>query len=882
MESPKIPTQTFNFSDTAYAQEYSKVPTCPCSTCAAPRNRGETSPTSAYPPATSAPGRSYFISRSGSGVRPLTKHQSLGSGSQQYKWTSFHAGGEVNSRNVHRRHQLQQGAVPGAVVRPRSGRGVPGPIGVGAGATALAGREQTHRVHGESDRVQFATSQEDEHKAIGLSLQQRAGEIPSEPSRPAYLSLQPRDFDRKPPSPCAPQPELPPSVTPIISPPPAFQDKNKSSSKSRTFFGKAPFLPRSNAIEDSDASPPQTPPPVKWKTAVQSISQVRKAKPTAASPAIEKPPRTFNRIPRRSRWRTQRPRGGPSSSSTTAARRLRRRRRWASGSLDSSFNRPGSIMPRLSENTDSSADVYEDADEEDNNSSSINVSVISSLRANRLQSDFNRAREKVSPSGRANRVLQHRGQIRRSPVGSDTNKPPTCSSPSSSSTSSNEFLSRSPPAPAQQQIRRSAPNRPYQAAKSPSQEDAALQRVRRSRSLQLPEKKPPTYSRESSIPTRVSPQHPDSHRTIIKVGPAAERSKRYNVQAAKPHSLESSSILDEDILREAEVVTGFLYGNRSRAAAQALLMHRYNNNEITKEEKAKDSMKHVNNGLTVYYVGNSKKDKQKVLVRGSTSPSLSLSKRAAEGARSEAKNPCKPDTCDFWPHCANRESLKREAQFVMRSSQSYPTHQRSLDSNVEANRSISTEMERRKQQNGTTSKEPRERRPSPKQTVKRDQSDAVIYEKKSSPMNPRSRTLPTFVTISGSSSGSEAWLAGLDRKGNAKGSGASTPLECALSVGKNEKSREVLLTRPGSAPSEERSRELLVSQQRSMSLPKSFLSASYQQPSFKAIPRSNTIETLKFDNTYPEKNDLQKVVGFFPGNSIVTLNLTLTMKLTSE
>lgn len=95
------------------------------------------------------------------------------------------------------------------------------------------------------------------------------------------------------------------------------------------------------------------------------------------------------------------------------------------------------------------------------------------------------------------------------------------------------------------------------------QEDT-LTRVRRSRSLQLPERQPPTFERNQKL----SPQPPD-------YAPGPERppyplpSDRYSSSVSPNVELH-----EEELLREAEVVTGFLYGNRSRAAAQALLMHR--------------------------------------------------------------------------------------------------------------------------------------------------------------------------------------------------------------------------------------------------------------------------------------------------------------------
>lgn len=669
----------------------------------------------------------------------------------------------------------------------------------------------------------------------------------SEPSkysmdRPSYLSFQGRNIDSQDiPSPPLVEPESlsPPSVTPIISPPPAFQDKTKSPVKTRTFFGgKTPFLPRSNAIEDSDASPPPTPPLMKWKPSAPTTAQFRKPKLVPTPSTVEKAPRTFVRMPqtksledttahRRSQF-LQHYRGSSSSSSSSMGFR----------SLDSTFNRPGNIMPRLSENTDSSVDQYQDADEEDNNSSSINISMIPITPF-----DANRNKEKVSPSSRSNRFVHHRAQTRRSPAGSDTSKPLNCTSSSSSSSGSNEFLSRSPPAPAAQQIRRNAPNKCYQTIKSPSQEDSSLQRVRRSRSLQLPEKKPPSFSRDPLVQTKLSPQHPDSHKVVVKVGGTPEKPKRYGVHKSKTQisSLEGDLVDDEDMLREAEVVTGYLHGNRSRAAAQALLMHRYHNNDISREEKNKEANKPMNNGVTVYYIGNSRKDKPKTLFRGSTSPSFS-SNRQNYDTKPDTKNICSRDTCDFWPHCAHRNNLSRESSFVMRSSQSYPTHARSLDSNVENDHFISNEkkqqehfnkmrlaheFERQKQAARNIAKE---KRLSPnQQSLKRDQGEG---SKKGSPVNPKSRT-PTFGTVSGSSSGSDVWLTA-SGKSNVKSSGASTPLEdicsSALLSVKDDRSREMILTRPGSAPFEDRSAaENLVAEQRSLSLPKSFLSASYQQ-----------------------------------------------------
>ncbi|RZC34253.1 hypothetical protein BDFB_007275 [Asbolus verrucosus] len=705
--------------------------------------------TRAYPPKTTVP--------------TLTKHSSLGG---PYRWTNssnFHSGGEVNSAELF---------VGGNVNRELS------PVrwcdrevdGVYLGRSGWVQVQQ--RSLDENRRSNYAASslQTVRRKLADYhSSKSEPGKIPEVAKapetapRPAYLSLQARDFERKAKTP-SPQPDnlSPPSVTPIISPPPAFQDKNKKTvTKSKTFFGKTPFLPRSNAIVDSDEiSPPPSPKPVKYKSSSMP-TQSRKINTIISVPVPEL--KSYGRIPqtksledttaiRRSLFLQ---RHGESSSSSSSSMGFR--------SLDSCMNRPA--MPRLSENTDSSVDVYEDADEEDNNSSSINVSVVNM----NLLGDFNRPKEKVSPSGRSNRLLHYRGQVRKSPV--EPVKVPNCASPGSSSSSSNEFPSIA------QQIRRTTPIRQYQPPKVPV-EDPTLQRVRRSRSLQLPDKKTP-----QNYPIRVSPQHPE--RMNIKMGTQVElRPKRHN-------KVETANFTEEDLMREAEVVTGFLYGNRTRAAAQALLMHRYNNNMTSKEEKQAKEAKAHNNGLTVYFVSNPKKERQKVLHRGSTTPNLPTAKHIFV---EPSKNPCNPETCDFWPHCAHRESL------IMRSSQSYPTHQRSLDS-------VNT-----KRMHELSKPEVRERRISPS---KRD-------DKKGSPV---------FGNVSTSSSSSDVWLTTSERTvraspKNAKGSGGSTPLEeLPLADGR----REVILTRPGSAPTEERSAGFLESQQRSMSLPKSFLSVSHQQ-----------------------------------------------------
>ncbi|KAJ3617094.1 hypothetical protein MTP99_009092 [Tenebrio molitor] len=745
----------------------------------------ETTPSSVYT-TTSATTRAYPTKT----VPTLTKHQSL---SGPYKWansSNFHSVSEVNNSA-----ELFIGSTCNRELSPVRwcDREVDG---VYLGRSGWVQVQQ--RSLDENRRCNYATTSSlQTARRTGIKLadyhcNSEPGKCPEvqkvpEANRPAYLSLQGREFDRKK-SP-SPQPESfsPPPVTPIISPPPAFQDKNKKTlPKTKTFFGKTPFLPRSNAIDSDEISPPPSPKPVKWKS-MSMPTQTRRVNPPPV-PVIPEP-KGFGRIPQTKSLEdttaTRRSlfvqRYGESSSSSSSSMGFR--------SLDSCVNRPA--MPRLSENTDSSVDVYEDADEEDNNSSSINISMVNM----NMLGDFNRPKEKISPSSRPNRLQHHRGQLRKVPTLVETSKPPNCASPGSSSSSSNEFPSRSPMG-STQQIRRITPSRLYQPIKI-SQEDPSLQRVRRSRSLQLPDKKAPQNYRES---LRISPQHPETHRPNIKMGT--------QVTTKRPNKPIETSFTEEDLLREAEVVTSFLYGNRTRAAAQALLMHRYNNS-MAKEEKPKELPKPPNNGLTVYFVGNPKKDRPKMLHRGSTTPNLPIAKHVFGPQVEPNKNPCNPDTCDFWPHCAHRESLNREAQFHMRSSQSYPTHQRSLDSTSTKRGDV-----------------PRRVSPNKAVIVPKRETD---FEKKTSPVS-----VP-FGTVSSSSSSSDVWLTTSDRTiskspKNAKSSGGSTPLEDLPPLADN-KSREMILTRPGSAPTEERNAGFLESQQRSMSLPKSFLSVSHQQGS---------------------------------------------------
>ncbi|KAF5308643.1 hypothetical protein FQR65_LT06104 [Abscondita terminalis] len=809
----------------------------------------ETSPTSAFPPGGSS--RSFSSIRSANvNIPPLTKHQSLGN--QNYKWedsSHFHSERPITSGDLF---------VKGTCSRELS------PV-------RWCDREVDGVYLGRSGWVQVQQRSLDENRKCysnsmsgSLELSRRTGiklanyHFNSEPAkrhsegrtselqRPAYLPLNTCEHEtcsKSPSPPLSVHESSPPSITPIISPPPAFQDrKSNSLSKTRSFFGKPPFLPRSNAIVDSDIiSPPPTPPldkKLNRNSTLPQVSQSRKIKLTPSP--VSRPMLPYPRIPQTKSLedtsnarRTQfLQRHGESSSSSSSSMGFR--------SLDSCVNRP--TMPKLSENTDSSIDMYEDADEEDNNSSSINVSIVSTINTNQ---ESLRMREKISPSGRA-RV--HRQHTRRSPAGSDTNKPANCSSRSSSSSSNDGFPSRSP-SNSQPQLRRSAPVRPYYNTKN-AIEDA--QKVRRSRSLQLPDKKPVPGYRDSSMQNRVSPQHPEMHRVVVKVGNSNERLKRHNIHSAKVQSFEIDA-LEEGMLREAEFVTEYLYGTRSHAAAQALLMHRYNN----RDDKPKEAIKTTtNNGYEVFYVSNATKEKQKIFQRGASTPNSNTLKQPFKTSpTSENVGACNSNTCDFWPHCAHRDSLNSRGQSTMRLSQSYPTHQKSLDANNTEGNRVAQEPPKKRSNNvkndtgnvlhmrkrnelftpgrsDVSDYKIREKRLSPNRSVelKRDGSG----DKKVSPVTSKSasRSPSAIGNSSNSSSSSEVWVTTSDRTAsksskNAKSSGTSTPLDEGPAI-KDEQLKEVILSRPGSAPADDNS-GLVESQQRSMSLPKSFLAVNYQQ-----------------------------------------------------
>lgn len=457
----------------------------------------ETSPTSAFVVSTGTSRSSYSAGRiasNASGTTPIStlrKQQSLNT---QYRWNNaggvvggFHSGGEVNSTEIFLGGSCSREISP---VR-WCDREVDG---VYLGKSGWVQVQQ--RSLDENRRSNYNANVSSRRRGVKLSDYHFSSEPErkcpdlsriSEPQRPIYLPIQSHEYDNreyerktKTPSPMnIPESFSPPNITPIISPPPAFQDKTSST---RTFFGKAPFLPRSDAIEDSDASPDASPKPVN-KQIVTSVIRKPKPVPKTSLPPADSPqtrvsytariPQTKSLEDTSSNRRIQfLQKYGESSSSSSSSMGFR--------SLDSYVPRPA--MPRLSENTDSSIDIYEDADDEDNNSSSLNVNV------QMLPIAEQRKSEKISPTNR--RASHYRTPPRRSPAGSDSNK-----HQSSTSSSSCDELANA--------VNQTTARRNKYQVKSP-QDDATL-KVRRSRSLQLPDKQVVPNTAGSTY-HRLSPQ----------------------------------------------------------------------------------------------------------------------------------------------------------------------------------------------------------------------------------------------------------------------------------------------------------------------------------------------------------------------------------------
>ena len=339
-----------------------------------------------------------------------------------------------------------------------------------------------------------------------------------ESQRPDYLALHGRDYD--PPSNCSsphdiPESFSPPSLTPIISPPPAFQDVGRRYSSRHNHninYGKAPFLPRSNAIVDSDTliPPPSPPLHMNWSSLPSSGSKKK------TNPLSNKFRKTLNPTPVMSQQQQRlqqqyRMAQAKSLEDQSSSRRSQFAERYLESSssssssmgfrsLDSCVNR--TTMPKLSENTDSSVEGYDEGDEDDVSTNSPTIvplhSSSESIRANG---------ERISPGSRQNRHYGGQHSWRKSPGSSESGKQMSFNSSSSSTSSSSDRQGRSPTP----NFRRSNTSRQQLNSRNITASPDSLQsRVRRSRSLQLPEKKSPG----SSGPQQSSRETNDTLRII--------------------------------------------------------------------------------------------------------------------------------------------------------------------------------------------------------------------------------------------------------------------------------------------------------------------------------------------------------------------------------
>lgn len=344
------------------------------------------------------------------------------------------------------------------------------------------------------------------------------------------------------------------------------------------------------------------------------------------------------------------------------------------------------------------------------------------------------------------------------------------------------------------------------------------------------------------------------------------------------------------------MVTEFLYGTRSRVAARNLLSSRFE-----KRNDNADQRKTTPNAYDVYFISSKQtqpkannntstqqqqqNNRPKTLQRGVTTPVTNSTSNHDFTLSPESKMRCNSSTCDFWPHCSQRDSIYSPSQgpVFMKVSQSYPAHQRmTAETGSQVNRgstcSSPASLERmddretrdRKSTQRYVNGGPKyqERVPrgvlkstrwtTPNETVnghvannsdKRDYRKGEIgnnnfdvpqkSERKVSPNQMKClNKSPSGIAISptsSSSSSSDIWVTTSDRTStkspkNAKSSGASTPMEDAVAGSLKtliEPPRDGILSRPGSAPAKRDnslpSGVILDPQQRSLSLPKSFL-----------------------------------------------------------
>jgi len=157
------------------------------------------------------------------------------------------------------------------------------------------------------------------------------------------------------------------------------------------------------------------------------------------------------------------------------------------------------------------------------------------------------------------------------------------------------------------------------------------------------------------------------------------------------------------------MVTEYLYGTRSRVVPRNMMSSRYERRDESQEQRR------GNNTYDVYIISSKQQQQQsskvsnssqsqqqqqpqqsqsqqqqqqqqqsrrpRTLQRGATTPNANAPSTNQDFCISpDTKLRCNSSTCDFWPHCSQRETLYSPNQapppVFMKLSQSYPAHQR--------------------------------------------------------------------------------------------------------------------------------------------------------------------------------------------------------------
>lgn len=157
--------------------------------------------------------------------------------------------------------------------------------------------------------------------------------------------------------------------------------------------------------------------------------------------------------------------------------------------------------------------------------------------------------------------------------------------------------------------------------------------------------------------------------------------------------------LNEELLREAEAVTEFLYGTRSRVAARNLLAtrlesqeHRFGNNSsgydvyfISSKQQQSSTMASQPQQQAPQQPQQSNR-RPKTLQRGATMPNANQTSTNYDfnNPSPDVQARCNSSTCNYWPHCLQRDNViyspnqqnQTSIPVLMKLSQSYPANHR--------------------------------------------------------------------------------------------------------------------------------------------------------------------------------------------------------------